>query len=145
MFAGIDVNRMICYALFFILFLPPYLFFPLHSIICRATATMVWSSVTPEHSSQFRLKICLPQLLFSVQAILLAALQQNRMILNIYPWAVYCEGPPSFIWGGGGGGGEPKMRHCYSSLQLTYTFKTRTKHKKLRLCAFIRHGGIKVQ
>ena len=32
-----------------------------------------------------------------------------------------------------------KMRHCYSSLQLTYTFKTRTKHKKLRrlaLCVY---------
>ena len=34
-----------------------------------------------------------------------------------------------------------KMRHCYSNLQLTYTFKTRTKHtqklRRLALCAFI--------
>ena len=30
------------------------------------------------------------------------------LIKAFYPWAVYCEGPPSFIWrgGGGGGGGE---------------------------------------
>ena len=27
-----------------------------------------------------------------------------------------------------GEGDDPKMRHCYSSLQLTYTFKTHTKH-----------------
>ena len=79
------------------------------------------------------------------------------------------EGPPSFIWEGGGGASQ-KMRHCYSSLQLTYTykthtkhypslqltytFKTRTKHKKLRrlaLCAFIylrfssRHENTKPQ
>ena len=32
--------------------------------------------------------------------------------------------------GKGEEGGESKMRHCYSSLQLTYTFKTHTKHKK---------------
>ena len=29
----------------------------------------------------------------------------------------------------GRGGVSQKMRHCYSTLQLTYTFKTRTKHK----------------
>ena len=55
-----------------------------------------------------------------------------------FPWAVYCEGPPSFIWGRGWG--AKKRRHYYCSLQLTYTFKTRTIHKKLRrlaLCAFI--------
>ena len=23
--------------------------------------------------------------------------------VTVYPWAVYCKGPPSFIWGGGGG------------------------------------------
>ena len=38
----------------------------------------------------------------------------------IFPWTVYCEGPPSFIWGEG----EPKRWHYYSSLQFTYTFKT---------------------
>ena len=27
---------------------------------------------------------------------------------TIYPWAVYCEGPPSFIWRDRGGGGELK-------------------------------------
>ena len=38
------------------------------------------------------------------------------------------------------GRGEPKMRHCYSSLQLTYTFKTCTNRKQLwglALCEFI--------
>ena len=37
-----------------------------------------------------------------------------------------------------GGGGEPKNRgHYYFSLQLTYTFKTRTKHTKTHTAAFI--------
>ena len=33
-------------------------------------------------------------------------------IWKVYPWAVYCEGPPSFIWrkGGGGGGGAKNLR-----------------------------------
>ena len=51
---------------------------------------------------------------------------------NINPWVVYCEGPPSFIWGRGEEEGKEgvsqKMKHCYSSLQLAYTFKTPTKH-----------------
>ena len=44
---------------------------------------------------------------------------------------------------GGEKGVSEKMRHCYSSLQLTYTFKTRTKRQKtakartLCECAFI--------
>ena len=27
-------------------------------------------------------------------------------MINYYPWAVYCEGPPSFIWGEGGAKNE---------------------------------------
>ena len=52
------------------------------------------------------------------------------------PWAVTWR-PHSALFEGRGGEGRgkervsQKMRHCYSSLQLTYTFKTRTKHKKL--------------
>ena len=36
---------------------------------------------------------------------LLAIIKNNIELLQglIYPWAVHCEGPPSFIWEGGGG------------------------------------------
>ena len=51
------------------------------------------------------------------------------------PWAVYCEVPPSLIWGGG----EPKKWPYYSSLQFTYTFKTLKQTAKARtLCVYIR-------
>ena len=43
----------------------------------------------------------------------------------IYPWAAYnVKAHPALFEGRS----EPKMRHCYSSLQLTYTVKTHTKH-----------------
>ena len=51
-------------------------------------------------------------------------------IIGTYPWAVYCEGPPSFIqrggegMDGGGGEGQKSEEHFYSSLQKTFTFKT---------------------
>ena len=31
---------------------------------------------------------------------------RNRKIMSHYPWAVYCVGPPSFIWRGREGGGK---------------------------------------
>ena len=53
--------------------------------------------------------------------------QCTSMFLIKYPWAVHSEGPPRFIWGGG----EPKnVALLFQSTELlTYTFKTRTKHK----------------
>ena len=54
-------------------------------------------------------------------------------INNNYFWAIYCEGPPSFIVGEG----EPKRWHYYSSLQFTYTFKTLKQTAKVRtLCVY---------
>ena len=45
-----------------------------------------------------------------------------------YTWAVYCEGPPNFSYVEEG---VTTMRgHYYSSLQLTYTIKTRKKTQK---------------
>ena len=72
---------------------------------------------------------------------------------NIYPWAVYCEGPPSFIWRGAEWAkkwgtvipvyswhtlSKREQKH-YSSLQLTYTPK-RAKHKTPKastLCVYV--------
>ena len=52
----------------------------------------------------------------------------NKYYINIInPWAVYCEGPPSFIWRGEEGVSK-NWGPIYSSLQLTYTFKMPTKH-----------------
>ena len=53
---------------------------------------------------------------------------QNLIIcsLCIYPWAVYCEGPPSFIWGKGEGG-EPKKG---GTIIPVYKWHTHSNHQK---------------
>ena len=44
---------------------------------------------------------------------------------------------PALFGGGGRGRGAKNRGHYYSSLQLTYTFKTRTKDTKTHTAAFI--------
>ena len=39
-----------------------------------------------------------------------------------YPWAVYCEGPPSFIWGEERGEGQEKIEEHFSQLTKQYYF-----------------------
>ena len=51
-----------------------------------------------------------------------------------YPWAVYCEGPPSFIWGGGVSQKDGTVIPVYNS----HTHSKRSnKLRRLALCAFI--------
>ena len=92
--------------------------------------------------------------MFIIHTSVVSSLFSGTFANRNYPWAVYCEGPPSFIWRGEGW--AKKRRHCYSSwhtytnahktlfkstVDIIYTFQRSTKHKKklrrLAICAFI--------
>ena len=44
-------------------------------------------------------------------------------MINYYPWAVYCEGPPSFIWGEGGAKNEGLLSQSTIDIHILNIFQ----------------------
>ena len=64
-------------------------------------------------------------------------------MINYYPWAVYCESPPSFIWGEGGAKNEGLLYlqstidiHILNMFRLTVGIHFKTRYCCLYLCCF---------
>ena len=58
----------------------------------------------------------------------------TNLMEKLYPWAVYCDGSPSFIWEGGGVGEEGWAKNEALLFQSTVDIHFQNAHKTHKNC-----------